>query len=388
MNIFEYFNTALGSVIVIIIIAADYLRKYNTDRFQRKLFIIVLCSLFFSMIFDYLGLTLEKKSEEEYNKALYYIWSLYFIARNCVFYYSAVFIDYFAHGSVSRTKSFARIVTVFIFLYTISLILNINNGYYFYISKENLYMPGILYMLQIFFGYLPIIIILIDLSLASESIKRIQVFLTFVFVILAAVGAALDIILGTTNLIWPCITAGILYVYFFLIRTDSKIDSLTGIGNRNSFNEYLFSISNQSSADEYTFVLLDLVYFREINDKLGHIQGDNALRDISSIIKGCIRATDFAARLGADEFVLVTSGADDVQKIINRINESIENQNIKRIRPYQLHISYSYDVYRNGTGWTTREFLAQLEGDMSKSKESRREEIKNVITKTSHSGSH
>ena len=388
MNIFEYFNTAPGSVIIIIIIAADYLRKYNTDRFQRKLFMIVLCSLFFSMIFDYLGLTLEKISRDEYNHALYYIWSLYFIARNCVFYYSAVFIDYLAHGNVSRTKSFLKIITVFLFIYTISLIPNFSEGYYFYISKDNLYMPGILYMIQIFIGYLPIIIILIDLSLASKSIKRIQIFLTFTFVILSAVGAAIDIILGTTNLIWPCITAAVLYVYFFLIRTDSKIDSLTGIGNRNSFNEYLFSIENQSNKDEYAFVLLDLVYFREINDKLGYIQGDNALRDISSIIKGCIRNTDFAARIGADEFVLVTAGTDDVQKIIDRINESIENQNVKRIRPYQLHISYSYDIFKNDTGWTIREFLAQLESDMSKSKESRREEIKNVITRTSYSGSH
>jgi len=386
MNIFEYFNTAIGSIIVIIIIVIDYLRKYNTDRFQRKLFMIILVSLFFATIFDYLGLTLEKDIEKDYNKTFRYIWSVYFVARNCVFYYSAVFIDYFAHGNISRTKKFIKIVTVFLLLYSVSIIPNFSMGYYFYISRENLYMPGILYTLQIFIGYLPIIIILINLSLASKNIKKVQIFLTITFVILAAVGAALDIILGTTNLIWPCITAAILYVYFFLIRSDSKIDSLTGIGNRNSFNEYLYNLSNQSNANEYTFIMLDLIYFREINDKLGHLQGDNALRDISAIIKGCIRNTDFAARLGADEFVLVTIGTKDVQSIINRIDEAIETQNIKRIRPYQLHVSYSYDIYKNDPGWTLNEFLAQLESDMNKSKELNREKIKNVITRESQSG--
>ena len=380
MNWLHYFNTTIGSCLIIALIAIDYLRKYNTDNFQRKLLIIMLSSIFAASVFDYLGQTIERNPGERINNVLYYIWSIYLIARNCSFYYGAAFIDYFAHGNAARTRKFLKIVTIFMFLYSISIVPNFQLGYYFYISRENIYVPGSHYMLQVFLSYLPIIIIMIDISLAPKHIKRPQVLLTIVFIILSAIGAALDIILRTTNLIWPCITAALLYMYFFIIRSDSKTDSLTGLGNRSSFNEYVKNISNESVEKEYAFIMVNLDRFKEINDKLGHTEGDNALRDIGLILKSCIRHTDFAARLGGDEFILATAAGNDVEVIIDRINNAIENQNTKNIRPYQLYISYSYDVYTGNSGWRIQDFLSRIESEMYKNKEIKRDKLPSVIT--------
>jgi len=381
MIVFEYFNTALGSCLVIVLIAVDYLRKYNTDIFQRRLLIIMLLGVFVSAIFDFIGLTLERNPElyqtvfgtadistVEVNTFLYYIWSIYLVARNCCFYFGAVFIDYFAHGSTARTKRFLKIVSVFLILYVISVIPNFQYGYYFYVSRDNVYMPGSLYLLQIFISYLPIIIILLDVSLAPKYIKQNQIFLTIFFVIISAIGAAIDIALRTTNLIWPCITAAILYMYFFIIRADSKIDSLTGIGNRNNFYEYINIISKQSIKKNYSFIKIDLDYLGKINDAFGHLEGDNALRDLSSIIKGCIRHTDFAVRYGGDEFILITTANNNSQRIIDRIMETVKTQNEKHIKPYQLCVNYSYDIYTTNSGWQIQDFLALLDSKLLKSK--------------------
>ena len=300
------------------------------------------------------------------NSILLYIWSIYLIARNCCYYYAAVFVDYFAHGNVTRTKKFLIVVTAFITIYIISIIPNLKQGYYFYMSKDNVYMQGSLYMLQLFISYLPIFLILINISLAPKYIKRNQVLLIMFFVIISAIGAAIDIILRITNLIWPCIAAAVLYMYFFIIRSDAKIDSLTGIGNRNNFYEYINILSKKETEKGYAFIKIDLNHLEEINSNFGNLEGDNALRDMSAIIKGCIRHTDFAVRYGGDEFILIIPAESDIQRIIDRIMEEIDFQNSKRIRPYQLRIGYTYDIYTTNSGHSIQDFLAHLDGKIQK----------------------
>jgi diguanylate cyclase (GGDEF)-like protein len=380
MNLSVYFNTAIGSCFIIILIAVDYLRKYNTDNFQRKLLIIILCAIFSAAVLDYIGLTYERKNGEQTGFLFYCIWSLYTIARNSSFYYAAVFIDYFSHGNAVRTKKFFKMVSAFLVIFSVIIAFNLRYKFFFYISKENIYMQGTFYPILLLLSYLPILLILIDISLAPKQIKRNQIILTVFFVILTAVGAALDVILRTTNIIWPCITSAILYAYFFIIRTDSKIDSLTGIGNRSSFSEYVDRLSKQSTKKEYMFLLINLDRFKEINDNLGHHEGDNALRDVAAIIKGCTRHDDFAVRFGSDEFIFVTDAENDIMRIIDRINNTIYVQNKKQTRPYQLYISYGYDVYTTGSGRQIEDFLSGISDKMNKYKKSHRENLPSTIT--------
>jgi len=363
----EYFSAIIGSCIIILLIAVDYLQKYNTDVFQRKLLLIMLSSVFISAISDFIGSFLGGKTEIHTNNELYYVWSIYFIARNCCYYYGAVFIDYFAHENMIRTKKFIRIVTIFLALYTLSIIPNFQLGYYFYISKDNTYIRGTLFFIQIIISYLPIIIILVDIIMAYKYIKHNQILMIIIFVFITSIGAAVDSFLGTTKLIWPCVTASILYVYFFMLRYDLKVDSLTGMGNRNDFYKYInkFYLDSRSyrhkNKNEYAFIKINVNKLGEINDVYGHLEGDNAVRDIATIIKTYFRHTDFAVRYGGDEFILITTAKNDVQRIIERINNAVDNQNEKNIRPYKLFISYSYDIYKVNSDLQIQDFLAQLD---------------------------
>jgi len=380
MSAINFLNSTIGSCLIIILIAVDFLRKSKTDMFQRKLFIMMLASLFFAVFFDFIGLLLERNPGEKINKILYYTWSVYLAARNCLYYFTAVFVDYFAHGNAVRTRRLIYFVIVLLGMYCFSILLNTQSGFYFYISRENVYMPGSLYSLNTLLSYFPILVIFIDLGLITRHIKRSQIICIIVFVILAALGAALDIILRTTYLIWPCITAAMLYVYLFIIKYDSKTDSLTGMENRNSFNEYIKKLYSHSNKKEHTFIMFDIAHFKNINSALGHVEGDNALRDLSLILRSCIRNTDFTARLGGDEFIIVTIGVSDVNRIIRRINDAIDRQNKKQIRPYQLYISYSSGVYKRDSGTHIQDFLAGMDIEMNKFKELHHNDKVSVIT--------
>ena len=367
-----YINAALGSCLTIILIFVDYIRKFNTDSFQRKLLLAMLSAAFVSAAADFASHCLAGIPGAAVHNAMYAVLSLYLTAQNCTYFLSAVFIDYFAYGNAARTKKFIFIVCAFLALYFMGVMLNLPLGYFFTISADNRYEPGRLYLLRLLISYSAAALIIIDMFPASKQFKQSQMYLAILFMLITGTGAALDIVLGTGSLVWPCFSAAILYFYFFIIQSDSKIDSLTEIGNRYSFNEFIGKLSRQNAKEDYSIVMIDLDRFKEINDTLGHIEGDNALRDMAVVIKGCIRHSDFAARYGGDEFVLATKAENDIQRLMERIQGAVDLQNEKRVRPYQLYMSYGHDVYTTNSGRSIEDFINHIDSLMYKHKEERR----------------
>ncbi|GGD50237.1 hypothetical protein GCM10012288_25210 [Malaciobacter pacificus] len=82
----------------------------------------------------------------------------------------------------------------------------------------------------------------------------------------------------------------------------ARTDSLSGLANRNSLDEFLdrnIPIAKRSK-EEFAYLFIDIDHFKEVNDSLGHNVGDELLKTISDKIKNIIRPTDFIARVGGD----------------------------------------------------------------------------------------
>ncbi|MEO9133017.1 MAG: diguanylate cyclase, partial [Sphingomonas sp.] len=89
------------------------------------------------------------------------------------------------------------------------------------------------------------------------------------------------------------------------LRKQVITDHLTGVYNRRGFEEAL----SASRADEVASVLLiDLDDFKEVNDRLGHRGGDIVLAEVGRRLPGLVRACDFVARVGGDEFGIILYG--------------------------------------------------------------------------------
>ncbi|MCL2244606.1 MAG: GGDEF domain-containing protein [Treponema sp.] len=378
MNLNFNYSAALGSCLVIIIIFIDYLRKFNTDYFQRKLLIAAMCAVFLSVSFDLVRNILEGSNAAA--GVIIFVMSLYLIASNFGFYLSAAFIDYFAHNNLDRTRKMLRVLFILLVIYSAIVILNLRYFYFFSVSAANNIIYGEFYTHQILFSFIPLLIIIIDIIRAPKQFKLTQGTMINICLLIIVLGAALGIIMGKSTIVWPCITAVFLFIYFSIIKSNLKVDVLTGIGNRYSFDEFIKRISRQNTKEDYSMAIIDIDHFTEINETLGNHEGDNALRDMAAIIKRTIRQSDIAARYEDDEFVLVTSTKDNIQRMIDRIEEALEKQNALRDRPYQLHISFGYDIFTTNSGHSIREFLNHIDRLMYKYKEARRKQIVTVIT--------
>jgi diguanylate cyclase (GGDEF)-like protein len=122
--------------------------------------------------------------------------------------------------------------------------------------------------------------------------------------------------------------------------------------------------------------MIDMDHFKQINDTLGHQEGDNALGYMAEIIKSCISKEDFAIRYGGDEFVLATKVEKDtaesvIAKLMNEIQILINIFNEREICPFKLEISYGYDVYTADGKQSMEEFLSHIDSLMYKNKHER-----------------
>jgi two-component system cell cycle response regulator len=89
-------------------------------------------------------------------------------------------------------------------------------------------------------------------------------------------------------------------------------DALTGLFNRRDMESHLGALVEQASArgKPLTALMLDIDYFKSVNDTYGHDAGDDVLREFATRIRKSIRGIDLACRLGGEEFVIIMPETD------------------------------------------------------------------------------
>jgi len=112
----------------------------------------------------------------------------------------------------------------------------------------------------------------------------------------------------------------------------SRFDSLTGLFNRQSFDETLDREINRAKrhGKDLSILFFDLDDFKEINDSLGHQAGDEVLKQVAKIILNKKRSEDFAARYGGEEIVIILpeTGKIDALVLGERIRQKIEKMEL------------------------------------------------------------
>ena len=131
---------------------------------------------------------------------------------------------------------------------------------------------------------------------------------------------------------------------------QSRLDHLTGVGNRAFFDESLPRAiqQNQRNPDGLTLVLLDLDRFKQVNDTHGHPVGDKVLKEFADILTRSVRGTDLVFRLGGDEFALLLQPADEeaATRVEARINYHLRNN--KELQPLSVGCSLGFARWHKG----------------------------------------
>ena len=117
-----------------------------------------------------------------------------------------------------------------------------------------------------------------------------------------------------------------------MLNQMARNDQLTGMYNRKFLDEFVeVSIPQAFRANvSYAVLMIDIDYFKMINDNYGHDVGDDAIRIVSNVIKSSIRSSDIAIRYGGEEFLVLLYNCDEenVLKIADNIRKNFSKEKI------------------------------------------------------------
>lgn len=109
------------------------------------------------------------------------------------------------------------------------------------------------------------------------------------------------------------------------LHMAANIDPLTNIPNRRNFNEYLTHlIQNANAQTMFALLIIDLDKFKYINDHYGHEIGDKLLISTARKLQAHLHSTDFLARYGGDEFVIILNNLRGVASTIKKTNQLLD----------------------------------------------------------------
>lgn len=127
----------------------------------------------------------------------------------------------------------------------------------------------------------------------------------------------------------------------------SRRDGLTGLWNRRYLNEVLEHEIALTHRNLYclSVLILDLDFFKKINDTYGHQAGDKVLLATTAVLQKCARTTDYVGRFGGEEFIIILPNCDARMSIevADRYRKSIEAQKIT-MGDYNIQVTASFGV--------------------------------------------
>ncbi|MCC8165520.1 MAG: GGDEF domain-containing protein [Planctomycetes bacterium] len=162
------------------------------------------------------------------------------------------------------------------------------------------------------------------------------------------------------------------------LRVQARIDGLTRIPNRSAFDERLAEYISLLTRANLTFslLLLDVDFFKRVNDVYGHVNGDRVLRGVAARVSDAIRQNDFAARYGGEEFAVIFPATDvkDAYQVADRLRQDIAKTNF-RLDDQVVKMTISGGLAQAQPGMTAEHIIEEADSALYQAKNTGRNRV-------------
>jgi len=164
-----------------------------------------------------------------------------------------------------------------------------------------------------------------------------------------------------------------------IVERQALVDGLTGLANRRHGENVLEA--ELARAERFggplTVVVADLDDFKDVNDRFGHLTGDNVLRDFGAVLRSTVRDVDLASRWGGEEFVLVLPGTDAEGGIhlAERVREQLRVRAILALDGTPIDMTASFGVASSAGRTSPEELLARADAALYEAKRAGKDRV-------------
>ena len=163
----------------------------------------------------------------------------------------------------------------------------------------------------------------------------------------------------------------------------AQIDPLSGVYNRRAFMETASALLGRAEAAglPMALALIDVDYFKQINDTYGHDVGDRAIKAVSELLHASVRSTDLVGRLGGDEFVILVQLSSEVAtQMLERTRQLIVSTALPTDAGDDLKLSISVGVATSSgqAGYSLLELMSAADAALYVAKDRGRAQVVNL----------
>ncbi len=256
---------------------------------------------------------------------------------------------------LKRTNNYTKISRPMVFWSGIPLVINsilsigsYNFHWIFSITNENMYARGPLFFVSPLTSYFYYVINMLLLYTNRRKLPKEELIILSLLTIIPALLSSFQLYYFIYLTIWNSVAIAVVINYIFLVHSQTKLDPLTGLGNRLAYTEYLAAVRKKSNLI-LSVINIDLDDFKSINDKFGHHEGDQVLILFAGYLENVFAGNGLAIRVGGDEFIIFLhdNKKEIIEKYINDLTARVSAYNENNSLPYRVKFSYGLTIYNN-----------------------------------------
>lgn len=302
---------------------------------------------------------------------------LYYITSGFVGFFWFWYSECVMQSPLVSSKKSVFLCAIPAILLSIIALLSVKTGWLFYIDSANSYHRGPLYFLQLVCSYGYVVFTAAKaLLLSTRTVsyaQKLEYRTLAYFVIAPLIAGAIQVVFPGISTLCIGTTFGALYVFLGMQEQMISVDALTGLNNRSKLMKHLSDRMLRADPEKRLFlVMMDLDYFKSINDGYGHVEGDNALCMTADALKSCGKDHHhFIARYGGDEFAAVCEldETEQIQAFCKSVCDAIQEKS--NSCPYKLSLSIGWAAYSPELS-TGQEFIKLADAQLYQAKQARR----------------
>ena len=353
----------VGFMLLVALLISSRIRRSH-GKLELKVFSIITILTMIACVVDFFSFFSDGRDGFLW-KTVNLIGNTYCFVVNPIFISAwCLYEDLKLYNSMARVKRIYSIAFIPAIILVVIALINMFFPVIFYIDDMNVYH-------RLPFSYVFYVIDLCYLIYSNAVLKnyekqygKMKFFPLYLMATPVVLGCALQMVFYGVSLIWVSLAVGLTSIYMSLQNEFSYIDILTNLYNR-AYLDYKMEAMLKEKNPKVGAIMIDVDYFKSINDTYGHSTGDEALIDVARVIIFSKPDKAIATRFAGDEFILLVNNTsdDEMKKIVDNIRDELKMFNETENRPYKLSLSLGYTLFDLDKD-TTDTFFKRMDDNM------------------------
>jgi len=360
---------ANGTAILLLLVVMLSIRKpLHHGLFEEKMYYAMIVINIMQCILEVVTFLLNGKIEY---RTLTIVLNVLLFSNSLIFsFFWTIYADYKLFADMRRIRRIYPFIAIPAVLMIIGCFINLVTPVFFVIDKYNVYQRTDLFFLTYVVTYSYLVYGVVLISMYRKKVHKYLFLPAVLFMIPVVIGSALQFAFYGYSLVWLGVSIGMIWLFINVQNEASYVDMLSGLFNRQYLNDILLMHSRKGDKGSILAgIMLDIDSFKEINNKFGHLVGDEAISAVGKILHTAVGSKGISCRYGGDEFIILmkTDSQKEIMDMIDTVRTKAALFNEAEKTPYQIHFSIGHSTYQSGHE-STDAFLKRIDTAMYEDK--------------------